>query len=34
LKYLNKRADYVKAIWSAINWNTVNTRYAIARKDG
>jgi Fe-Mn family superoxide dismutase len=34
LKYLNKRAEYVKAIWSAINWNTVNTRYAIARKDG
>jgi DNA helicase-2/ATP-dependent DNA helicase PcrA len=33
-KYLNKRAEYVKAIWSAINWNTINARYAAARKDG
>lgn len=34
LKYQNKRADYVKAIWSAINWQVVNNRYAYARRDG
>jgi Fe-Mn family superoxide dismutase len=34
LKYQNKRADYVKAIWGIINWNAVNARYARARRDG
>ena len=27
LKYQNKRADYLSAIWSVINWNEVNIRY-------
>jgi len=34
LKYLNKRAEYVKALWGAINWNVVNARYAYARREG
>ena len=27
LKYQNKRADYLAAIWNAINWNKVAERY-------
>lgn len=27
LKYQNKRADYLSAIWNIINWNEVSTRY-------
>jgi Fe-Mn family superoxide dismutase len=28
LKYQNKRADYLAAIFSVVNWNFVNERYA------
>ena len=27
LKYQNKRADYVDAFWSVVNWDEVNRRY-------
>jgi len=27
LKYQNKRADYLKAVWNAINWNEVAKNY-------
>lgn len=27
LKYQNKRADYLTAIWNIINWNEVNNLY-------
>ncbi len=30
LKYQNKRADYVEAFWSVVNWNEVERRYAQA----
>ena len=30
LKYQNKRADYLSAIWNIINWNEVSTRYNAA----
>ena len=30
LKYQNKRADYLTAIWNVINWNEVNNYYAAA----
>jgi Fe-Mn family superoxide dismutase len=32
LKYQNKRPDYLKAIWSAINWDAVAERYKAAQK--
>lgn len=32
LQYKNVRADYVKAIWSIINWKNVAERYANATK--
>lgn len=32
LKYQNKRPDYLKAIWSAINWDKVAEHYAAATK--
>jgi Fe-Mn family superoxide dismutase len=32
LKYQNKRADYVKAWWSVVNWDTVAANYAAAKK--
>ena len=28
LKYQNKRADYLKAIWAVINWTEIEKRYA------
>ncbi len=32
LKYQNRRADYLNAIWNVINWNRVNQRYENAIK--
>ena len=32
LKYQNKRADYLTAIWNVINWDEVANRYADAKK--
>lgn len=32
LKYQNKRADYLDAFWSVVNWNCVNERYSKAKK--
>ncbi len=32
LKYQNKRADYIEAFWSVVNWEEVNKRYAAAAK--
>jgi superoxide dismutase, Fe-Mn family len=32
LKYQNKRPDYLKAIWNAIDWNKVGERYEAAVK--
>jgi Fe-Mn family superoxide dismutase len=32
LKYQNKRADYVDAFWSVVNWDEVNKRYLQALK--
>ena len=32
LKYQNKRADYVDAIWNVVNWDMVNSRYREATK--
>ena len=32
LKYQNKRADYIKAFWNVVNWETVNKRYNDALK--
>lgn len=32
LKYQNKRADYSKAFWQVVNWNTVNERFIKASK--
>jgi Fe-Mn family superoxide dismutase len=31
LKYQNKRADYIKAFWSVVNWDTVSKFYLSAR---
>ena len=30
LKYQNKRADYLTALWTVVNWETVSSRYATA----
>lgn len=32
LQYKNLRADYVKAIWSIVNWNVVEQRFMTLRK--
>ena len=32
LKYQNKRADYVAAFWSVVNWPEVAARFAAAKK--
>lgn len=32
LKYQNKRADYLTAIWNVINWNEVSNNYKVATK--
>lgn len=32
LKYQNKRADYLTAWWTVVNWNEVNRLYAAASK--
>jgi superoxide dismutase, Fe-Mn family len=32
LKYQNKRADYVKAWWNVVNWDTVAANLAAAKK--
>ncbi|HTI68745.1 MAG TPA: superoxide dismutase [Candidatus Limnocylindria bacterium] len=31
LKYQNKRADYLKALWNVVNWNKVAALYAAAK---
>jgi Fe-Mn family superoxide dismutase len=31
LKYQNKRADYLKAFWSVVDWNEVSAIYAAAK---
>ena len=31
LKYQNRRADYLKAFWSVVNWNKVNELYEAAK---
>jgi Fe-Mn family superoxide dismutase len=32
LKYQNRRADYLEAWWSVLNWDEINKRFAIASK--
>ena len=32
LKHQNRRADYLKTWWNVINWDTVNERFAAAKK--
>ena len=32
LKYQNRRPEYVKAFWGAVNWEYVNERYASLKK--
>ena len=32
LKYQNRRADYLKAYWSVVNWNKANELFAAATK--
>jgi superoxide dismutase, Fe-Mn family len=31
LKYQNKRADYLAAFWSVVNWNKISERYEAAK---
>jgi superoxide dismutase len=30
LKYQNKRADYLAALWNVVNWTEVSNRYKAA----
>jgi Fe-Mn family superoxide dismutase len=32
LKYQNKRADYMNAIWNVVDWDAVSKRYLEAKK--
>jgi superoxide dismutase, Fe-Mn family len=32
LKYQNKRADYLEAIWNVLDWDAIGKRYADAKK--
>ena len=32
LKYQNKRADYLSALWSVVNWDEISKRYDLAIK--
>jgi Fe-Mn family superoxide dismutase len=32
LKYQNKRADYLKAVWNVVDWNAVAKHYEAAKK--
>jgi len=32
LKYQNRRADYIEAWWSVVDWNAIADRFAAARK--
>jgi superoxide dismutase, Fe-Mn family len=34
LTYQNRRADYIEAWWSLVNWNELNRRYAAASTGG
>jgi len=34
LTYQNRRADYIEACWSLVNWNELNRRYAAASTGG
>ena len=31
LKYQNRRPDYLKAFWSVVNWDTVESSYEAAK---
>ena len=31
LKYQNKRADYLKAVWNVVDWNVIARRFAAAK---
>ncbi|MGH7020115.1 MAG: Fe-Mn family superoxide dismutase, partial [Brevundimonas sp.] len=31
LKYQNRRAEFLAAFWSIVNWNTVNALFAAAK---
>jgi Fe-Mn family superoxide dismutase len=31
LKYQNRRADYLNAVWSVLNWNVIEQNYQKAK---